>query len=61
MILVASRSVFNVFSADEETFANAQIWKNLLRHTCTVPLWSDDVPWNGSVQRVEVFGNQPSA
>ncbi|MDP9351131.1 MAG: AAA domain-containing protein, partial [Chloroflexota bacterium] len=31
MVLVASRSVFNLFSADEETFANAQIWKNLLR------------------------------
>jgi hypothetical protein len=31
--------VFTVFNSDEETFANAQIWKNLLRRTCTVPLW----------------------
>jgi len=42
MILVASRSVFELFSADEETFANAQLWKGLLRHTCTVPLWSGE-------------------
>lgn len=39
MILVASRSIFEVFSADEETFRNAQMWKNLLRSTCTVQLW----------------------
>ncbi|NTU80126.1 MAG: AAA family ATPase [Chloroflexales bacterium] len=39
MILVASRSVFSVFNADEELFANAQIWKNLLRRACTVRLW----------------------
>ena len=53
MILVASRSVFDLFSADEETFANAQLWKNLLRRTCTVPLWADSV--NGVP--VEVWGN----
>lgn len=53
MILVASRSVFDLYSADEETFVNAQLWKNLLRRTCTVPLWSgavDGIP-------VEVWGN----
>lgn len=42
MILVASRSVFNLFSADEETFANAQLWKNLLRFTCTELLWEGE-------------------
>lgn len=55
IVLVAARSVFNVFSADEETFENAQLWKNLLRHTCTDLLWSGDrdgVP-------VEVWGNVP--
>jgi hypothetical protein len=54
LILVASRSVFDLFSADEATFANAQLWKNLLRRTCTVPLW------NGTVQghEVEVWGNR---
>jgi hypothetical protein len=29
--LVASRSVFSLFSTDEETFANALMWKNLRR------------------------------
>lgn len=53
MILVASLSVFNVFSADEETFANAQIWKNLLRRTCTVPLWQGE----RLHQQVQVWGN----
>jgi hypothetical protein len=57
MILVASRSVFNVFSADEETFANVQLWKSLLRTTCTVPLWE------GSVQdvNVQVWGSVPGS
>lgn len=39
MILVASRSVFSLFNTDEETFANLQIWKNLLRRYCTKELW----------------------
>ena len=55
MVLVAARSVFELFSADEETFANSQLWKNLLRRTCTVPLWSGD---RGG-RRVEVWGNAP--
>ena len=53
MILVASRSLFELFSADEETFHNAQLWKNLLRRTCTTPLWMGTM---GEV-RVEVWGN----
>lgn len=53
MILVASRSVFEVFSADEDVFQNAQIWKNLLRRTCTVPLWNGERDGIG----VEVWGN----
>ena len=53
MILVAGRSVFELFSADEETFRNAQIWKNLLHNTCTHPLWEGKR--NG--HRVEVWGN----
>ena len=55
MILVASRSVFDLFSADEETFANAQLWKNLLRRTCTVPLWEGAIEGTG----VKVWGNAP--
>ena len=53
MILVAGRSVFELFSPDAETFANAQLWKNLLADTCTAKLWQgtrDGVPvtvWGG--------------
>lgn len=53
LVLVAARSVFELFSADETTFANAQLWKNLLRRTCTVPLWSG--AFDG--HQVEVWGN----
>jgi superfamily I DNA and/or RNA helicase len=55
MILVASRSVFKMFSADEETFANAQLWKNLLRFTCTELLWEGEREGHG----VQVWGNAP--
>ena len=55
MILVAARSVFGLFSADETTFANAQLWKNLLRRTCTHLLWQGE----RHGQRVEVWGNTP--
>ncbi|MEA2528004.1 MAG: hypothetical protein QOF73_5231, partial [Thermomicrobiales bacterium] len=57
LILVAARSVFELFSADETTFANAQLWKNLLRRTCTVPLWQGERLGHA----VEVWGNAPSA
>ncbi|MDP9378577.1 MAG: AAA domain-containing protein [Chloroflexota bacterium] len=55
MVLVASRSVFELFSADEETYANSQLWKNLLCHTCT------ELLWEGEKQdtRVQVWGNAP--
>ena len=39
MILVASRTVFELFSPDEEVFQNALLWKNLLQRTCTTCLW----------------------
>ena len=42
MILVASRSVFSLFSPDDETFANAQLWKNLLTEFCTTKLWAGE-------------------
>jgi hypothetical protein len=57
IIVVASRSVFGIFSADEETFANAQLWKNLLRETCTVPLWNGTRLADGVEVDVEVWGN----
>jgi len=39
MILVASRSIFSLFSTDEATFANSLLWKNLLLRTCSTLLW----------------------
>jgi hypothetical protein len=57
MILVASRSVFDLFSPDEETFDNAQLWKDLLYRTCTVPLWAGEIDG----RHVEVWGNPPLA
>ncbi len=55
MVLVASRSIFNLFSSDEETFSNAQLWKNLLHRTCTVKLWEGE----RDGVRVQVWGNEP--
>jgi AAA domain/PD-(D/E)XK nuclease superfamily len=54
LVLVAARSVFSLFSPDEETFAHSQIWKNLLRRTCTVSLWEGE----RDGVRVEVWGNE---
>ncbi len=42
MILVASASLFSVFSPEEETFAHSQLWKNLLHRTCTTSLWQGE-------------------
>ncbi|MGN6673497.1 MAG: DEAD/DEAH box helicase, partial [Thermomicrobiales bacterium] len=57
LILVAARSIFTLFSADEETFANAQLWKDLLRYTCTVSLWRGE----RDGQQVEVWGDAGTA
>jgi hypothetical protein len=57
LVLIAARSVFELFSAEEETFAHAQLWKNLLRKTCTVPLWQGQQYGHG----VEVWGNRSSS
>ena len=54
MILVASRSIFSVFSPDEEVFQNSLLWKNLLSRTCTTRLWEGErggrlvAVWGGS-------------
>lgn len=42
MILVASRSIFSLFSPDEETFANSLMWKNLLLRACPKLLWKGE-------------------
>ena len=54
MILVASRSIFSLFSPDEETFANSLLWKNLLLKTCTTPLWEGE----RDGKRVAVWGGR---
>lgn len=56
LILVAARSIFETFSPDEEQFANAQLWKNLLHRVCTTRLWEGA---RGG-QRVTVWGNTSS-
>jgi hypothetical protein len=55
MILVAARSIFSLFSPDEDVFAHAQLWKDLLRQTCTLLVWSGE----RAGHRVEVWGNPP--
>jgi hypothetical protein len=53
MILVAARSIFSLFSPDEETFTNSLLWKNLLLRTCPTILWEGEragrrvVVWGG--------------
>src|SRR5205823_13020920 len=42
MILIASRTIFSLFSPDAETFANSLLWKNLLLRTCTAQLWQGE-------------------
>jgi superfamily I DNA and/or RNA helicase len=42
MILVASRSIFSLFSTNEETFINSLLWKNLLIRTCSTLLWEGE-------------------
>ncbi len=52
MILVASTSIFSLFSPDEETFANSLLWKNLLLRTCSTLLWEGE----RAGKRVAVWG-----
>jgi hypothetical protein len=54
MILVAARSIFSLFSPDEETFANALMWKNLLVRACPELLWEGE----RAGRRVAVWGGQ---
>jgi superfamily I DNA and/or RNA helicase len=57
MVLVASRSIFSLFSPDEETFANALLWKNLLLRGCSTLLWEGE----RSGKRVAVWGGSGSS
>jgi len=54
LVLVASRSVFGLFSPDDEVWENALLWTNLLRRTCT------ELSWSGPYARhnVRVWGRR---
>jgi superfamily I DNA and/or RNA helicase len=52
LILVASESVFGLFSPDDEAFANSLLWKNLLRRTCSTLLWEGE----RGAKRMTVWG-----
>ncbi|MCC6443760.1 MAG: PD-(D/E)XK nuclease family protein [Armatimonadetes bacterium] len=52
LIVVASRSVFEFFSTEEELFLNSQLWKRMLRLACTEMLWAD----TREGQQVAVWG-----
>ena len=54
LVLVAARSVFGLFSPDDEVWENALLWKNLLRRTCTELLWAG--PYAG--HNVQVWGRR---
>lgn len=54
LIVVASRSVFALFSPDEETFSDSLLWKNLLVRACPTLLWQGER--GGS--RVSVWGGK---
>jgi hypothetical protein len=54
MILVASRTIFSLFSPDEETFSNSLLWKNLLLRTCSTLLWEGE----RAGKRVAVWGGR---
>ncbi len=56
MVLVAGESVFKIISPDGETFDNSQLWKNLLRRTCTQLLWEGEREGHHAV----VWGNRGS-
>jgi superfamily I DNA and/or RNA helicase len=57
LILVASESVFSLFSPDDEAFANSLLWKNLLLRTCSTLLWEGE---RGG-KKVAVWGGRPEA
>jgi hypothetical protein len=57
MVLVAACSVFSLFSLGEEPFANAQLWKRLLRHTRTELVWGGVQPTAAGPVRVKLCGN----
>jgi superfamily I DNA and/or RNA helicase len=54
LIVVAARSIFTLFSPDEETFADSLLWKNLLTRACPTRLWEGK--WDG--QPVSVWGGR---
>lgn len=56
LVLVAARSVFELFSPDDDLYENIELWRSIPRRWCREPLWRDEV--DGIL--VEVFGNAPA-
>jgi superfamily I DNA and/or RNA helicase len=62
MILVASRTIFELFSPEEEVFLNSLLWKHLLLRTCTTSLWQglygtrSVAVWGGRAEASEQVG-----
>ena len=52
MILLASRCIFSLFSPDEDTYAIALRWRNLLLRACSTLLWEGE----RAGKRVAVWG-----
>lgn len=58
LILIAAQTVFDLFSPDDEVFANALLWKNLIRRTCTDELFKGHVPGAAGMVEVRVVGRR---
>ena len=57
LILVASESVFSLFSPEDDGFANSLLWKRLLHKSCTTMLWEGE----RAGKRVSVWGGKGEA
>ena len=53
LVLVASENVFDLFSPDEEVYANVQFWRSIPHRYCTRVLWSGMIDGH----QVEILGN----
>ena len=59
LVLIASSSVFGLFSPDPTLHEHIRLWRNLLRDYCTKPLWAGEVGHAAGTVPVRVLGNVP--
>ena len=59
LVLIASSSVFGLFSPDPTLHEHIRLWRNLLRDYCTKPLWAGEVEHAAGTVPVRVLGNVP--